>query len=340
LSPHEIEMLASGQEFYGAMHKEGCRVVLTGMMGDSLNEGSERLAYDLLRRGRLGETLRRAGHQWRDSPRMAAGALLYYGLLPFAPWPLLRAVLVGLTLREGPYTTLPDCFTAIAGERIAALDRGLRLRPLAGLRTHSPATQLVLAELKPMLAVTSCAHSALDVRHPFIDRRLVEFTLSMAPEQKWDPMGGSYSRANRWHHRRALAHIVPAEVLDQQSGFDFGPAIAAGYRGDRARAWLLDAPAIQLVERDLVRPEGLLGMVTNPSNLHYTTVLLGLEAWLRALAPGGALLRAIPPRKADRAPASSFLRLPRQPGAPTNAPLRSSALQREVTRGEVPTERR
>lgn len=296
-SPHELEQLAQGEGFYGAMGAAGCRVVLTGMMGDSLNEGSgDRLAYDLLRRGRLGEALRRLGPAWRDDPRTALGALLYYGLLPFAPWPLLRPALAALTLREGPYTVLPAMFTPEASSRLMALDRSLRLQSVAGTTTRSPAARLVLAELRPMLAVTASGLTGLDMRHPYTDRRLVEFALAMAPEQKWDPAGDDYATANRWHHRRALAGLVPAAVLAQGSGFDFGPALRAAYDGRQARDWLRAAPAIELAERGLVTRDGLLRDVMQPATLAYTGALLGLEAWLRALparrSPGP---RATPP---------------------------------------------
>lgn len=309
LSPHEIELLAGGYQFYGAMRAADCRVVLTGLMGDSLNEGNDRLAYDLLRRGRVGEALRRLRILWREDGRTALGALLYYGLLPFVPWPVLRPALVGLTLREGPYTTLPGYFTVAARERILAHDQNLRLRPLIRLQTRSPAAQPILGELRPMPALTYSKLTGLEMRHPYADRRLIELVLAMAPEERWDPVGTSYVAANRWHHRRALAGIVPAAVLAQQSGFDFGAAIATQYGGAQAQRWLSAAPACHLVERGLVCRDRLRhALGAPPDNLSYLNSLLSLEAWLRALASDGALRCAVPPRKA--APHARALHLP------------------------------
>lgn len=131
--PHELEASVAAREEYSAILHADCNVVLTGLMGDSVNEGCERVYYDLLRRKQFREVLRRLGISWQRDPRRAAGALLYYGLMPFCALGRAAAGTGVQELRRGMYTNLPAFIPASLQQRIATRDRSLRVRKVQRL---------------------------------------------------------------------------------------------------------------------------------------------------------------------------------------------------------------
>jgi asparagine synthase (glutamine-hydrolysing) len=63
------------------------------------------------------------------------------------------------------------------------------------------------------------AHFAIECRHPFFDRRLVEFMFAVPEEQRWH---------GPWRKRilrLAMAGILPEEVRNRQSKADFTPFV-------------------------------------------------------------------------------------------------------------------
>lgn len=297
--PQELEASVAAREEYSAILQADCNVVLTGLMGDSVNEGCERVYYDLLRRKQFREVLRRLGLSWQRDSRRAAGALLYYGLMPFAPWAVLRPALVWQELRRGMYTDLPAFIAASLQQRIATRDRSLRVRKVQRLGERSPAVRYTLEEIMtPMIASTLPSEYPLEFRHPFYDRRLVELVLAMPQEEKWNHDGAMYKERERWHHRRAMQGILPEAVLNQPSGMDFAAAVKHGLAAEHILPWLDAAPRLEIAERGYVEARAFRQAVIEPGRYYsYMGALLVTEAWLRALAPGGAMRRLIPQRQ-------------------------------------------
>lgn len=304
LGPDEIAIEPASDDLYKLAEANGIRVVLTGFMGDALNDGLPSVTYSLLRQGRYAEALRRLRLDWSRSRRGALKALAFELMPGFLPAPLRRAAVLGVAARSGPFTPLPDFIGPAMREPLYQLDWSLRARRTLCADAACPVVREALEGLfPPMVSVTAPSPAPVEIRHPYLDRRLIELTLAMPQDQKWDHDLGAHGAANRWHHRRALRGLVPDPILDQRGGMDFSAAIEHGYEPQALRAWLSDADTIHIFQRGYADPAGFLAALGRPGdNLRYLSSMLSLEAWLRAIAPGGALRRLVPPRQSLAAP--------------------------------------
>jgi asparagine synthase (glutamine-hydrolysing) len=302
LGPHEALASTGLARLYERALEQDCRVVLTGQMGDSLNEGMRGVYFDLLRRGLWGEAGRRFGLDWRRSRRRAAVYLGYYGLLPWLPWPLLRAGLHAAARWNGPPCALPAFLAPALRRRIEEIDRLIRAERVQQTQVRCPAVRYTLDQcvtLQPMVALTMPYPQPIERRHPYTDRRLLELALAMPQHLKWEHEHDDVLSAGRLHHRRALAGILPEQVRVGNRGVDFAPVVQHGLNAAALRRWLLDGPAVHIFERAYVQRDRFLRELSADQPLHsYTIVMLCLEGWLRALEPGGQIARLIPPRAA------------------------------------------
>lgn len=300
VGPHEALASTGLSRLYDVAQQQGCRVVLTGQMGDSLNEGMRGVYFDLLRRGLWAEAGRRLRLDWRRFGWRAGALLGYYGLLPYLPLPLLRASLLAVTRWQGPPCALPAFLTPRLRAEVAEVDHAVRSQRIRELRVHCPATRYTLDQcvtLQPMVALTMSYPQPIERRHPYTDRRLLELVLAMPQHLKWEHEQPDLHSAGRWHHRRALAGILPDQVRLGNLGVDFAPVVQHSFRSAAMLRWLLDSPAVHIFEREYVQPELFVQELATNQPVHsYTMVMLCIEGWLRALAPGGKLARLIPPR--------------------------------------------
>jgi hypothetical protein len=303
---YEFTAMSVSEPFYRLALDNDCRVVLTGDNGDTLNAGSSAVYFDLLRRGQLNEAWRRLRAEWRCSPRVALGALAYYGLLPALPWPLLRLGQLALELREGRYFELPDYVPATVRRRVNATDRAIRLRRASQMHVRCPAARSTLASvLSPMVGCTATQPQPIDYRYPYSDRRLVELVLAIPQELRWQREAPRGQEQGRMHHRKALAGILPDAVRVANPGVDFSPVVEPPFQSEQVRHWLHDGP-LHVAERGYVRAQPFLAEFEPGSEPHfYTSGLIALEAWLRAV--DGSFQRCIPPRRPRDARASMSL---------------------------------
>ncbi len=172
--------------------------------------GTAQLAR-LARRGRwlaLADQSRQISKHFDVSPRKL---ILRHGIWPLAPkavrssW---RALKMRARQREPWASIVKPEFARRVGlkERFQVLE-GERLKPAGSEREHH-FRSLTSGAYSYGLEVLDMAAAAFTVepRHPFVDRRLVEFCLALPPEQKL---------ANGWSRfvlRRAMAGILPDEV--------------------------------------------------------------------------------------------------------------------------------
>ncbi len=134
---------------------------------------------------------------------------LHQGLKPLAPKLVQRAwwALRGQKRAQGSRNAL---INASFAERVGIAERARVHRTSASARTLREGHWLDLTG-----GITSCiqeendktaAAFAIESRHPFWDRRLVEFCLALPPEQKL------HQGWPRWILRRAMTHILPDEI--------------------------------------------------------------------------------------------------------------------------------
>lgn len=163
------------------------------------------------RRRQWPDFIRGIGEISRHSNRSQLYLFLNYGLKPFAPKPVR---LVWHRWR-GRTETPPKINTFIKPEFARRLDLRIRLKKLNQLRSTPPLTlreehwrALTTGTLPLNLELYNHAAAAfgVEIRHPFMDKRLVEFCLALPPQQKlrqgW----------TRWILHQAMASVLPEMV--------------------------------------------------------------------------------------------------------------------------------
>ena len=263
------------------MSRRGARVLLNGMGGDQMfwSEPPAGLALaDLLSQGRVGQVLR-DGVTWSRALRWPYPKTLWMG----ACWPLLPRRVRALTQRHNPPGEwLHPAFV----KRLDVRDRSLDLADDLGFRLPSRALQhgLIQQSFRAFALEWYASAGYVDVRYPYLDRRLVEFTLAIPFEQKVRP-GETRSVV-----RRALRGILPEEVRTRTS--KAGPSEA--FHRALAREWpwlsrLAEEPRVAeygYVDAGALRTSlqrARHGVATNTAQLLRT---LSLEIWLRTLESG------------------------------------------------------
>ncbi len=202
------------------MQQRGARVVLTGCGGDHAFAGSLFHYADLLRQGRIAA----AARQMRDdasledfgwTPQQAIAA----GVLPLLPRPFKR--LIGPAARRLGW---PGRVPAWIGAPLAArTDLEARLHPPAPSRWPASFSRAAVADgftspaLHAPLEETErvAAEFELEERHPFLDRRIVEFAVALPESQRWR------RDQTKVILRNALAPLLPASVRTRQDKADF-----------------------------------------------------------------------------------------------------------------------
>lgn len=185
----------------------GCRVMLSGHGGDAGFFGSEYHYADLLRAGRLRQLVR----QVRADRRMpendwAPSALIKYGLWPLLPSPvhrMLRPLARGASgYRVTPPWVEPGC--------AARIDLETRLRPVErDARGPSAARDDLVRDIESGWnaiyrenAERDSEEQGLEDRHPFFDRRVIEFAAALPDDQRWR------GTTTRYVVRHALADLL------------------------------------------------------------------------------------------------------------------------------------
>jgi asparagine synthase (glutamine-hydrolysing) len=187
----------------------GLRILLTGAMGNmSFSYDGMQLLPNLLARGRLARLARESRLLRRGGTRI--GTIAAQALGPFLPRPLWNAIgrIRGKAAGASEYSMIAPVAGQEAERRAAARGIDLSYRPQSD-PFEARMTLLKRVDFgnynKGMLAGWG-----IDVRDPTSDRRLVEFCLSVPPEQF---LAGGQSRALA---RNALSDRMPQMVLAER----------------------------------------------------------------------------------------------------------------------------
>jgi asparagine synthase (glutamine-hydrolysing) len=262
------------------------RVMLTGMWGNAFLEGSPEHLADLLRAGRIAEAIRCARSDAAVLPHARLPSLLFEGgVRPLVP-PKVRRALSPL-LR--PFR-VPDLVPAAFARRAALLDR-LRAPawtpplPTYAQRGVWQAATSAWNVHAGEITERGAALLGLEERHPFADRRVVEFCLGLPESQRWrdgvmkfvlrESMRGYLPETVRTKFRQPDLSFLHMEALEAAGGERLFDDLRLAEHGwvDGAHARALYRRAAALLARGDARYAALAGPLWT---VH------GLELWLRA----------------------------------------------------------
>ena len=206
---------------YAAARRQGAATFLDGIDGDSVISYGFEWLPQLLLTGKWPRLLREIGGLKTVSNSRQHPIRLVWG---YAVKPLLSAMrdrlqgmgLVSDTLvRERRSLLRRDSLARLPVDDLIDRHQRRLCLPIADAASHHRAS-LALPYLSHILETCAFAASghAIEPRYPFLDHRLVEFCLSLPPEQKLS-MGWS-----RVIQRRAMAGIVPDAVRTRISKAD------------------------------------------------------------------------------------------------------------------------
>lgn len=267
------------REMLRRVRDRGANVLLTGHGGDDLLAGSALVYADRLRRGDLGVLLEvgrfAAGHgrAWR-------WVLYNFLARPLLP-PSFDAALGRLTRRVSE-PGLPDWIDSGFSQRTGLADR---LRTSSANRSGT-ARQAIRERLleTPWDTVVHwydriAAEQGIEIRHPFLDRRLVEFLASIPPHQLFQ--AGSYKS----FLRRAMKDLLPETVRLRQDKTRLGAFIDLSLREQgKAIQRLLTAPLtadLGILNGTRLRAAYQSFPESAPAEAPLLWCALALEAWLR-----------------------------------------------------------
>jgi asparagine synthase (glutamine-hydrolysing) len=216
-TPFMVWEESTGRSALQRLQKQGARVILSGLGGDDMVRGSQWVFIDRLLHGDVG-ALRDLYQlaQERNTPFLR---VLYSRLLrPLAPDRLVgigRRLLKRVPQSQGPGVPLwitPGLVNRTDLERRLTPPRigsGSFLSP-ARREIHLHATVMGTVGLGAYWLDSVAAGFGLEGRHPFLDRRLAEFVLSLPPQQLFLGVG-----ARKLILRQAMAGILP-ELIRQR----------------------------------------------------------------------------------------------------------------------------
>ncbi len=257
---------------YARAHAEGLRVLMPGAFGDELYDGEENWLADLIAEKRLKEA-------WLELNRH----LKYAGLRRVLASSYFRRVgsrlvhaILGSDRSRRRQIALPWLTSFSAGqldENPTALDPALE---------HKRNIISLEAAWSSSSEIFHASRHSLELRHPYRDRRLVEFALSLPAHQL-------YNRGYfKYILRNAMWGILPDAVLSRQGPTPLGPLFMRGMERERRvlQACVQDADAAW---RKYVRADWLmerlkiaLTLETDGPAAVVPWLCLSAEAWLRS----------------------------------------------------------
>ncbi|MBT5875714.1 MAG: hypothetical protein HOH43_19980 [Candidatus Latescibacteria bacterium] len=298
MGPLEISIPPAIHGLYDIAEEAGCRSVLTGRYGNEVNNGNYLVYYDLMRRFRVGEALRRFKVDRARYGRRAWRSFLKYGLLPLAaPMSWINSGVLSQKRRAAAILDLPSYITSSVQRRIQDMDHVILAEEINGNQLRSsPLRETVAGLTSPNLTVLTQYAQPVEPRHPYLDRRLIQASLSMPQDMKWNHDESDPHLANRSHHRKALRGILPERVRVKNRGVEFSSAIEDSVCPETVRRWFTEAPVVHIFERGYVVPKTFydsLQRTDNYMSTMYLSFIICLEGWLRAMEVGGAFNRLV-----------------------------------------------
>jgi asparagine synthase (glutamine-hydrolysing) len=233
--PFWVPALYIHRAFFRLARDHGARVMLSGFDGDNAIGYGESYISDLSRRGRLISAFKEASAYARHSNQSRWHFVRFYAIKPWVPRRLLALV--------RPAQPGQDPIDLIASEFARRIDYAARMARQAQLRGEVEETRWrQWQSLTGGFSSHQCevlnkaaSHFSIESRHPFFDRRLLDFCLAVPAGQK---LKNGFIRSIL---RRALNGTLPELVRWRVDKANMKPAIVEALRrpGDRCVDWVM-----------------------------------------------------------------------------------------------------
>jgi asparagine synthase (glutamine-hydrolysing) len=280
--------IAVGRRLYAAARAQGAKILLDGHGGDEVAPaGFVRLAQ-LARQGEWWKLMRALPGPWPQKARRFVGFLRHHRVLGlgFRIVPGIRRRLIRPRQSRDLWDAGLGARTGLAARQAVfhAGRQAARYDPsMSHYETINSPLQSHAFEILDRLA----ADAGVEPRYPFWDKRLVEFSLSLPPEEFCD---GGWGRLVL---RRAMEGVLPDAVRWRRDKFDFTQKIAAGMVAHDAElidAVLRDATLAGVADTGLLRA-GFARIRRAPlqakgRDVHQVWQGVVLGGWLRARRRG------------------------------------------------------
>jgi asparagine synthase (glutamine-hydrolysing) len=225
--------LASQAPLFQTARERGARTMLSGVGGDALlNHGQAHLT-DLWRQGNLRQLIAQVQQDAPELQTSAPSLFLKHCLKATVPGrmkdvlrPLLARLLWDSRVPSWINTTTLRHSDLLDGKRLLVSKirfPSLCQQVIYDQLVHGWATNNALAEIQNL-----GAHFGIELRHPFYDRRVVEFLLAIPWEQRWH--GGLHKRILR----AGLAGILPELIRKRKDKAPFACIMEGEFRARQA----------------------------------------------------------------------------------------------------------
>jgi asparagine synthase (glutamine-hydrolysing) len=270
---------------WAGVHARGVRAVLTGDGGDLVMTPGYAEIADHLLAGRPFAALGRSALARRPLARYAWQELWQCGIKPVVPESV-RALARPLRRRNDPILT-PDLHRRLV-ERSYACRRARLSRPFGSLNGLHLCAAIEEGRFHPELSQFErlAATAGVELRHPLLDRRIIEFQLALPPEQRHVPGLDKPKPVVR----RAMRDVLPPEVLARPRSGDYVGMMREAMVVQHGRAVVELFARSRLVEAGVITPEAardVAGWFDTPAaeSLGWLrlSALVGMEIWLQDL---------------------------------------------------------
>ncbi|MBC6973539.1 asparagine synthase [Bacillus sp. Xin] len=290
----------------------GASSVLTGEGGDFLFSGGEAVIDSLIRQGRFNESYdilkKWAGNNTLKMCKLA----LQYGFAPFLPY-IGEKLYYKLLWSDTEYE-LPEYFTNKHKEREEKINKEDYQRYQQSKKLLSWGKRYHFDFLWPRARYMDSIGVSLPAYHPFLDRRLIEFSFSVSPEQHFDILKGQMENyaGSKMLLRKSFTDILPSYIYNRSTKTTYAHMARKSFLNDRKHILQLFLPGerILVAEMGIINTDmwwkHLLAMAIrseDPNNdlgmgYQYMRSVIDLEIWLREASQGkDHLLERSRPRK-------------------------------------------
>ncbi|WP_307892816.1 asparagine synthetase B family protein [Bacillus swezeyi] len=278
----------------------GASSVLTGEGGDFIFSGEVAVIDSLIRQKRFSEAngLLREWSGGRPKEMIKLG--FRYGIAPFVPY-LGEKLYYDLLWSDTEYE-LPEYFTEEHKLREREINREDHLRYRKSRKLSSWGKRFHFDFLWPRARYMDSVGVSLPAYHPFLDRRLIEFSFSVPPEQHFDVLKGCVENyaGSKMLLRKSFTDILPSYVYNRSTKTTYAHMARKSFLNDRRHILQLFEPGervlvdeLGIIKRD-VWWKHLLSMAIrseDPNNdlgmgYQYMRSVIDLEIWLREASKG------------------------------------------------------